>query len=185
MFGMSVVRIILCVSLLFISRVTVAKDVNAYNFEFVDNAGKVQMLEQYKGKVMMVVNTASQCGLTPQYEEMEALWQKFRKKKFVLIAVPSNDFGGQEPGTNKEIKEFCETNFKITFPLMAKVHVKGDDAHPFYKWADSQVSYFGKPKWNFHKYIIGTDGQMLEWFSSATSPMDPRIIDLIDSQLIQ
>lgn len=160
-----------------------AKEFNAYNFEFIDNTGANYSLAQHSGKVIMVVNTASKCGFTYQYEGLEALWQKYKDRNFVLIAVPSNNFGGQEPGSNREIQEFCDANFKITFPLMSKTNVKGEDAHPFYKWAESQVSYFGKPKWNFHKFIIDKNGEMSEWFSSATSPTDSRIINLIDSKL--
>lgn len=160
-----------------------ATEITAYDFEFVDSAGDTVSLSKYKGKVLMVVNTASQCGFTPQYEGLEKLWHAYKDKGFAVIAIPSNDFGSQEPGSNAEIKKFCETTYKITFPIMAKVKVSGENAHPFYKWTANQVSIFGRPKWNFHKYLIGKNGELLEWFSSPTSPTDQRIIDLIESNL--
>jgi len=180
---MSVKKILLILSLVFLMSNASAKELTAYDFQFEDSFGKQVELSQYKGKVIMVVNTASKCGFTPQYEGLEKLWLDYKDKGFVLLAVPSNDFGGQEPGSNEEIKTFCETNFNITFPLMSKVKVLSEDAHPFYKWAQTQVSYFGKPKWNFHKYIIGKDGKILQWFSSITSPTDSRIISVIESEL--
>ncbi len=169
--------------MLFFGKSAMAKELTAYDFEFIDNSGKSFLLEQYKGKIIMIVNTASKCGFTSQYEALEELWDNYKDKGFVIIGVPSNDFGDQEPGSNAEIKEFCESNFKITFPIMSKTHVKGDEAHPFYKWAAEQVSVFGRPKWNFHKYVIGKDGKILEWFASPTSPLDSRVTNLLDSNL--
>ena len=181
---MSIIRIATLILMFLNGSVVIAKDLTAYDFEFIDNAGNSVPLSKYKGKVLMVVNTASRCGFTPQYEGLEQLWQDYKDKGLVVIAVPSNDFNGQEPGSNAEIKQFCETNYKITFPIMGKVSVIGDEAHPFYKWAATQVSVFGKPKWNFHKYVIGKDGKLLEWFASPTSPTDSRVIDLIESNLL-
>jgi glutathione peroxidase len=181
--SLSVIRLILVLVMFFNWGNAVAKDKTAYDFEFIDGAGKNFPLSQFKGKILLVVNTASQCGFTSQYTELEELWRAYKDKGLMIIAVPSNDFGGQEPGTDKEIKEFCETNYKITFPIMAKVKVTGDNAHPFYKWASSKAGIFGRPKWNFHKYFIGKDGNILEWFASPTSPTDSRIISLLDSVL--
>ncbi len=180
---MSVTKIILVLSMFFSWGNAVAKEQTAYDFEFIDNSGESFPLNQFKGKVLLVVNTASQCGFTSQYEGLEELWKSYQDKGLMIIAVPSNDFGGQEPGTDKEIKEFCENTYKITFPIMSKAKVKGDDAHPFYKWAANKAGVFGKPKWNFHKYFIGKDGDLLEWFASPTSPTDSRIISLLDSVL--
>ncbi len=169
--------------MLFGGNSVMAKELTAYDFEFIDSDGKNLPLSNFKGKILMVVNTASKCGFVSQYEGLEQLWQDYKDKGLVIIAVPSNDFGDQEPGSNAEIKQFCESNFKVTFPIMAKVHVKGDNAHPFYKWAAEQMSVFGRPKWNFHKYVIGKDGKILEWFASPTSPLDSRVTNLIESNL--
>ena len=108
---------------------------NAYDFEFISIDGNPMPLSQYKGKVILIVNTASMCGFTKQYSELQKLWEKYQDKDFILIGVPSNDFGGQEPGSEKEIKKFCEVNFNISFPMTSKVNVIGAGAHPLYIWA--------------------------------------------------
>jgi glutathione peroxidase len=130
---------------------------------------------EYKGKVVLVVNTASLCGFTDQYAGLEALWRRYKDKGFVLLGVPSNDFGGQEPGTKAEIKSFCESKFDITFPLADKQVVTGANAHPLYKWI--------APKWNFHKYLVGRDGNLVEWYSAMTGPGSTAIDDAIRKAL--
>ena len=157
--------------------------INAHSFECEKLNGEKIFLSEFKGKVLMVVNTASKCGFVAQYDKLQELYTKYKDKAFEIIAIPSNDFGAQEPGSAEEIKEFCETNYKITFPIMNKAHVVGDDIHPFYQWAASQVSYFGKPKWNFHKYLIGKDGRLIDWFSTATSPLSENITNAIEEEL--
>lgn len=159
-----------------------AKEYNGFDFAFTDITGNEVRLDKYKGKVLLIVNVASHCGLTPQYEGLEKLYQTYKKDGLVVIGVPSNDFN-QEPGTDKEIKKFSESNYKITFPMMSKVSIKGDKAHPFYKWAETQVNVFGTPKWNFHKYIIARNGQLIEWFSSATEPLDERLVSVLEDNL--
>lgn len=157
--------------------------ISAHSFKFESIDGKDVHLSKFKGKVLMVVNTASKCGFVGQYADLQELYDKYKTDGFEIIAVPSNDFGDQEPGTAAEIADFCETNFQITFPLMNKVSVVGDNAHPFYKWAADQVSYFGKPKWNFHKYLIGKDGRLIDWFSTATNPLSGNITSAIEEEL--
>jgi glutathione peroxidase len=119
----------------------------------------------YAGRVVLLVNTASQCGFTRQYQGLEALWLANKGKGLVVLGVPSNDFGGQEPGSNDEIKDFCEANFDVTFPLAAKQVVSGRNAHPLYRWAAAQTGALGTPGWNFHKILIGRDGRVIDWYS--------------------
>ena len=153
---------------------------NAYNFVFDSIDGKEVPLSNFKGSVIMVVNTASKCGFTHQYKGLQKLWDQYKNRNFMLIGVPSNDFGNQEPGTLSEIKTFCETSYNVDFLLTSKVRVKGEDAHPFYKWADSQMNFFKKPRWNFHKYIINSAGELVGSFSSLRAPQSSRIIRAID-----
>lgn len=133
----------------------------------------------YGGRVVLLVNTASRCGFTGQYRGLESLWRRHRDRSFVLLGVPSNDFGGQDPGRNDEIKAFCEATFDITFPLAAKQVVSGAGAHPLYRWAAGQTGPLGTPNWNFHKILIGRDGRVVDWFSalSGTGPALDRAIE--------
>jgi len=140
-------------------------------------------LDQYKGKTILLVNVASKCGFTKQYTGLQELYEKYRDKNFYVIGVPSNQFGGQEPGTNAEIKNFCETNFNITFPLTDKVDVKGDNAHEIYKWAKKNYGNSAVPKWNFHKILINKDGKIHETFGSFTDPLSKKIITIIENIL--
>jgi glutathione peroxidase len=140
-------------------------------------------LDQYKGKTILLVNVASKCGFTKQYTGLQELYEKYRDKDFYVIGVPSNQFGGQEPGSNAEIKNFCETNFNITFPLTDKVDVKGDNAHEIYKWAKKNYGNSAVPKWNFHKILINRDGKIHETFGSFTDPLSKKIITNIENIL--
>jgi glutathione peroxidase len=168
--------------LLFASAPAMA-DMTAHDFTLTGIDGKPMPLSQFKGSPVLVVNTASECGYTPQYEELEALWKAYGGKGLVVLGVPSNDFGGQEPGTAEEIASFCKLNYGVTFPLADKTVVKGNDAHPFYKWAGEQAGMLGRPKWNFHKYLIGADGRFIDWFSTATKPMGPKITGAVEKAL--
>jgi len=156
---------------------------SAYDFSFTAIEGGDLPLAQYKGKVVLLVNTASLCGFTPQYDDLQAVWERYRERGLVVLGVPSNDFGGQEPGSAAEIKEFCEVNFSIDFPLTTKEHVVGDAAHPFYRWAAEQLGFAAKPRWNFHKYLIGPDGTLADWFSTVTKPTAPKVTEAIEAQL--
>ena len=140
-------------------------------------------LNQYKGKTILLVNVASKCGFTKQYTGLQELFEKYRDKDFYVIGVPSNQFGGQEPGSNAEIKDFCETNFNITFPLTDKVDVKGDNAHEIYKWAKKNYGTSTVPKWNFHKILINKEGKIEDTFNSFVTPMSEKIINKIESVL--
>jgi len=120
----------------------------------------------FKGRVVLLVNTASRCGFTGQYRGLEILWRRYRDRGVVVLGVPSNDFGGQEPGSNDEIRRFCGTTFDITFPLAGKQVVSGPQAHPLYRWAADQTGTLGAPSWNFHKILIGRDGRLIDWFSA-------------------
>ena len=137
----------------------------AYDFQFKDLDGSILNLSEYKNKVIVVVNVASHCGFTSQYEDMQKIWDKYQEMGLVMVGVPSNDFGQQEPGNNDEIKNFCEAKFGISFPMTEKVSVKGSSAHPFYIWAKNNHGISAIPKWNFHKIIIGKDGKIAKTFS--------------------
>ncbi len=155
----------------------------AYDFTFKDLDGSIISLSNFKNKVIVIVNVASKCGFTNQYEDMEMIWDKYKSKGLVIIGVPSNDFGSQEPGTASEIKNFCEAKFGITFPMTEKVIVKGDDAHPFYLWAKENYGKSAIPKWNFHKIVINKEGKIVDTFASITNPSSKRFIEFIEKIL--
>ena len=152
----------------------------AYNFMFKDLDGSSLNLSKYKGKIIVVVNVASQCGFTNQYEDMQKVWEKYQAKGIVILGVPSNDFGKQEPGSNEDIKNFCEAKFGISFPMTEKVSVKGSEAHPFYIWARENHGKSAIPKWNFHKIIIDKNGKVAETFSSMTNPSSKKFIETLE-----
>ena len=137
-------------------------------------------LSEFKGKTILLVNVASNCGFTKQYTGLQKLYNNYKDKGFLVIGVPSNQFGGQEPGSNKEIKDFCETNFNITFPITDKTNVKGDDAHDLYKWAKKNYGNSTVPKWNFHKILINKEGKIQDTFNSFITPMSDKITKQID-----
>jgi glutathione peroxidase len=155
----------------------------AYDFAFTAIDGQPLPLSTYKGHPVLVVNTASKCGLTPQYEGLEALYKDYRDRGLVVLGVPCNQFAGQEPGTEAEIQDFCTLNFNVDFPLTAKTDVKGDTAHPFYKWAEAELGEAAEPKWNFHKILIGPGGEALAAFGSRTEPLDPEIKAKVEAAL--
>ena len=155
----------------------------AYDFEFHTIDGAPLPLETYRDKVVLVVNTASQCGLTPQYEGLEELYSDYKDQGLVVLGVPCNQFAGQEPGTEAEIKEFCETKFHIDFPLTAKANVKGETAHPFYKWAKDVLGEPAEPAWNFHKILVGKDGKLIRAFGSRTEPLDDEVVGAVKAAL--
>ena len=156
---------------------------NAWDFEFTSIDGKPMPLKQFEGQAVLVVNTASQCGFTPQYHELEQLAKEYRARGLVVLGVPSNDFGGQEPAPEAEIAKFCEQNYGVDFPLTSKTKVSGSDAHPFYQWAGKQVGIAGKPRWNFHKYLIAPDGSLADWFSTVTSPAADKLTRAVEKVL--
>ena len=140
-------------------------------------------LDKFKGKVILIVNVASKCGFTKQYTGLQTLYEKYKSRGFVVMGIPSNQFGGQEPGSNSDIKEFCETNFSITFPMMDKVNVKGENAHDVYKWAKKNHGSSSVPKWNFHKILINQEGKIEDTYNSFTEPTSKKIIAKIEKLL--
>lgn len=168
---------------LFLSAPAMAAEKTAHDFTLTGIDGKPMPLSQFAGKVLLVVNTASECGYTPQYEGLEALWQAKGEKGLIIVGVPSNDFGGQEPGSATEIASFCKLNYGVTFPLADKTVVRGNGAHPFYIWAGEQAGLLGRPKWNFHKYLFDRDGRFIDWFSTQATPMGPKIRGAVERAL--
>lgn len=156
---------------------------NAYDFSFTAIDGQPLPFETFRGSVVLVVNTASFCGFTPQYEDLQATYDSLKDQGFVILGVPSNDFGRQEPGTAAEIKEFCEVNYSITFPLAEKATVRGQDAHPFYKWALEVRGKDEAPRWNFHKYLVDRQGRLVGGFDSATKPNSGPLLAKIEEAL--
>ncbi len=151
-----------------------------FDLEIKNISGQELNLKQFKGKTVLLVNVASNCGFTTQYTDLQTLYDQYKGKGLVVIGVPSNQFGGQEPGTNKEIKDFCETNFNITFPMTDKVDVKGKDAHELYQWAKINFGKSTIPKWNFHKILINKDGKVQQTYNSFVSPLSKKIVKEIE-----
>jgi glutathione peroxidase len=158
-------------------------DKTAHDFEFTSIDGRPLPLSEFDGKAVLVVNTASECGLTPQYDGLEQLWRDYRDRGLVVLGVPSNDFGAQEPGTEAQIQDFCTTRFSVDFPMTAKAVVKGDGAHPFYRWAKEALGAEAEPQWNFHKILIGRDGQALKGIGSRAEPMSPEVVQAVEAAL--
>lgn len=155
-----------------------------YGFSFHElHNGEEFTLEKFAGKAMLIVNTASKCGFTGQYEGLEKLYQQYKDRDFIILGVPSNDFGGQKPGKNEEIAEFCKLNYGVTFPMAEKIHISGDNAHPFYGYAKKKLGFGTAPKWNFHKYLISKDGELVDYFHSTTAPDSKKLIEAIERQL--
>tara|TARA_B100001094_G_C17965725_1_gene687769 strand:- start:327 stop:842 length:516 start_codon:yes stop_codon:yes gene_type:complete len=154
----------------------------AYDYEFTTIDGNIIKLKDFKQKVIVVVNVASRCGYTPQYEGLQKLWSKYQMNGLIVIGVPTNNFR-QEPGSNEEIKDFCETNFGINFPITKKTNVIGSKAHPFYKWAKDSYGISAIPKWNFHKIIIDKNGRIVDTFASFTKPSSAKFINAVEDQI--
>lgn len=156
--------------------------ITAYAFAFTGLEGTVIKLAEHAGKPILVVNTASLCGYTPQYAGLQQLWARYQERGLLIIAVPSNDFGGQEPGGTTEIMKTAHGEYGIGFPLAAKAQVKGPSPHPFYKWAAGERP-LDTPRWNFHKYLVGRDGHIAAVFPTDIEPMDARVINAIVKEL--
>ncbi len=154
----------------------------AYAFSFTGLDGGSVRLAEYAGKPILIVNTASHCGFTPQYAGLQELWQRYRERGLLVLGVPSNDFGGQEPGGPSEINKTAHGQFGVDFPLAAKAEIKGPAAHPFYRWAALERPGEG-PRWNFHKYLVGRHGRIAAVFSTQVEPTDPRVIAAIEREL--
>lgn len=179
-------KLVFC--LLFFATVLMAADKSIYDFTLNTIDGQPAPLASYKGKVVLLVNVASRCGFTPQYTALEAVYEKYKDRGFVILGIPANNFGSQEPGTNQEIKTFCQSKYSVTFPMMSKVSVKGDDTTPLYqfltdKTANAQTG--GEIKWNFTKFLIGPDGHVLARFEPAVTPDSPEVTAAIEKALAQ
>ena len=159
---------------------------NLYEIEVETIDGKTQKLEDYKGKVLLIVNTASKCGFTKQYDGLQKLYETYKTKGLIILGFPSNDFLRQEPGTNSEIKSFCKLNYGVEFPMFAKIKVKGKQQHPLYTWLTSKQTnpeHSGKISWNFNKFLISRSGSVIARFGSRTEPMDKKVTTLIENAL--
>jgi glutathione peroxidase len=169
-------------ALLFVGALASAKEAPMSLYDLTVNtlAGKPQPLGTYKGKVSLVVNTASECGFTPQYAGLEKLWEQYQGKGLVILGFPSNEFGGQEPGSADQIQKFCQKNYGVTFPMFEKIHTKGPEQSPVYKLLTQKN---GEPKWNFHKYLVGKDGQVKKAFPSNVTPESKELREAIDAAL--
>ena len=159
------------------------KITNLIDIPFLTISGDTTNLSKYKGKVVLLVNVASKCGFTSQYAGLEKLYQSYKEKGLVVIAFPANNFGNQEPGSNEEILNFCQTNFGVTFPIMSKISVKGEDKHPLYTYLTEHSSFSGEIKWNFSKFIIDQNGQVIKRFAPQTKPNSKKIINKIEGLL--
>ena len=150
------------------------KTETAFDFTLENLKGGELKLKSFAGKPLLIVNTASKCGFTPQYAGLEEIWKAHKKDGLVVLGVPSNDFANQEPGSEKDIAQFCEKNFGVDFPMAAKVHVSGSRAHPLFKFLSGEGGFMAAPRWNFYKYLVGRDGHLKTWFSSFTNPSSLR-----------
>lgn len=178
-------RYALLVILLLFSPPTLAcqSELLDHNFRRLASDEQVNLCEAYAGKVILVVNTASKCGLTYQYEGLEKLHQEYSDQDFVVLGFPSNDFFGQEPGTEKQVQDFCKLTYGVKFPMFEKTVVKGDEAHAFYQALGEQSGTY--PRWNFHKYLIGRNGQLIEDFGPRTKPYSKKLITQLKKELAQ
>ena len=155
----------------------------AYDYDFTAIDGAALPMTTFRDKVVLVVNVASACGLTPQYDGLEQLYKDYRDQGLVVLGVPCNQFAGQEPGTEADIQAFCRTNFGVDFPMTSKVDVKGEGAQPFYKWAVAEVGEPAEPVWNFHKLLVGKDGTLINVFGPRTTPDDAELKAAIEGAL--
>jgi glutathione peroxidase len=153
-----------------------------YDFDFTTLQGKPLPLGQFSGRPMVIVNTASKCGFTPQYSGLQAVWQRYKDRGLVMLGIPSNDFANQEPCGSAEIASFCTVNYGVDFPMSGKVHVRGPEAHPLFQWIAAQGRFVSpRPRWNFFKYLIDRKGGLAAWFSSVTGPQTARFARALDS----
>jgi glutathione peroxidase len=176
----------LFLSLLIFAGVAMAGEQTIFLFTMNSIDGKPASLGEYKGKVVLLVNVASRCGFTPQYSALESVYEKYKNRGFVIVGIPANNFGSQEPGTNAEIKTFCSTKYNVTFPMMAKVSVKGSDIAPLYQFLtdkSANPSTGGEIQWNFTKFLIGPDGKPVARFEPDVTPDNPKVTTAIEKAL--
>ncbi len=167
------------------SRATDMAHSQLYSFTMDDIDGKPRSLKDFQGQVMLIVNTASFCGNTPQYEGLQTLYEKYRDQGFTILAFPANDFGKQEPGNNKEIAEFCYTKYSLEFPLFSKITVLGDQKHPLYRYLTEETDFKGEIKWNFQKFLTNRQGEVIARYRPSLKPLSPRIVTDVETALGQ
>ena len=167
---------------MFFSTKSISSDKSFHDFTIESISGDDITLANYKDKVVLLVNTASQCGFTPQYAGLQKIYDRYKDDGFVVLGVPSDDFN-QELSSDDDVKKFCEIRYGVNFPLTSIQKIKGDSAHPLYKWISGNTSVIGQPRWNFHKYLISKEGQVLNWFSSMTSPTSDGLLKQVEQAL--
>ena len=167
---------------MFFSTKSISSDKSFHDFSIESISGEDIVLSDYKDKVVLLVNTASQCGFTPQYAGLQKIYDRYKDDGFVVLGVPSDDFN-QELSNDDDVKKFCEIRYGVNFPLTSIQKIKGDSAHPLYKWISGNTSVIGQPRWNFHKYLISKEGQILNWFSSMTSPTSEGLLKQVEQAL--
>ena len=167
---------------MFFSTKSTSSDKSFHDFSIESISGEDIVLADYKDKVVLLVNTASQCGFTPQYAGLQKIYDRYKDDGFVVLGVPSDDFN-QELSTDDDVKKFCEIRYGVNFPLTSIQKIKGESAHPLYKWISGNTSVIGQPRWNFHKYLIGKEGKIINWFSSMTSPTSDGLLKQVEQAL--
>ena len=183
MLNKKIIIYILIIMFSFLNKTMSDNSKTFFDFKINSINGEELDLSKFYGKTILLVNVASKCGFTKQYDDLQKLYEDFQDNGLVVIGVPTNQFGGQEPGTESDIKNFCETNFNITFPMTSKYHVKGDNAHPIYIWAKDTYGKSTVPKWNFHKILINKNGKVEDTFASFTGPISKKIINKLNQIL--
>jgi glutathione peroxidase len=173
----------LALGMIFVAGTTSMAADSIHEFKMKNIEGKEVELSEFKDKVVLIVNVASKCGATPQYEQLQALSDKYSEKGLVVVGVPCNQFGGQEPGSEKDIKEFCSTKYKVTFPMMSKVDVNGDKEDPLYTFLKAHAESKDNVKWNFEKFVIGKDGKVVGRFGTKTKPDADEVVSMIEAEL--
>jgi len=175
------------ICLAFCAAVLIGAEKNVYDYTLNTIDGQPAPLSAYKGKVVMLVNVASRCGFTPQYTALEAIYEKYKDRGFVIVGIPANNFGSQEPGTNQEIKTFCQSKYNVTFPMMSKVSVKGEDKTPLYQYLTDKTTNpktGGDIQWNFTKFLVGPGGQIIARFEPAVTPDSPEVTGALEKALV-
>jgi glutathione peroxidase len=175
-------KLFIVIITMFFSTKAISSDKSFHDFSIESISGEDIVLADYKDKVVLLVNTASQCGFTPQYAGLQKIYDRYKDDGFVVLGVPSDDFN-QELSNDDDVKKFCEIRYGVNFPLTSIQKIKGDSAHPLYKWISGNTSVIGQPRWNFHKYLISKEGQILNWFSSMTSPTSEGLLKQVEQAL--
>ena len=175
-------KLFILFALMFFSSNSNSSEGSFYDFNIKSITGEEIKLSDYKDKVVLLVNTASQCGFTPQYSGLQKIYDRYKNDNFIVLGVPSDDFN-QELSNESDVKKFCEIRYGVNFPLTSIQKIKGSDAHPLYKWISSEASVIAQPRWNFHKFLIGKNGEILNWFSSMTSPSSTGFITQIEDAI--